>query len=326
MRVPTVLIPALMLAGPVWAADLVLKRVMLSTAGIGYFEYEATVDGPGTLGLDVKLDQVDDVLKSLVVFDEAGGVGGIELPGRDDAYQAFAGLPFKPGGLASPLAFLNSLAGFEVAVEGPRPMTGRVLHAETVTEPPATLNAPAPTRTRVSLLTDGGLRQFVLEDADAVQVADLDLRARIARALAAARHENGQDTRHLTIRTTGTGARTVRVGYVAAAPVWKASYRLVLPPPGMTPDAGKDGTKARLQGWATFENATGADWSGVALSVQYGSPVTFHQAIYRSYYVARPEVPVEVLARLLPDADILARDSFAAPSPPPPPSPSPASS
>ena len=33
------------------AADLALKRVLLSTGGVGYFEYEATVDGPGDLGL-----------------------------------------------------------------------------------------------------------------------------------------------------------------------------------------------------------------------------------------------------------------------------------
>ena len=56
---------------PVLAADLTLKRVMLSSAGVGYFEYEADVDGTATLGLDVPLEQVDDVLTSLVVFDSA---------------------------------------------------------------------------------------------------------------------------------------------------------------------------------------------------------------------------------------------------------------
>ena len=39
------------------------------------------------------------------------------------------------------------------------------------------------------------------------------------------------------------------------------------------------------------------------MSLQYGNPVTFHQAIYRSYFVDRPEVPVEVLTRLLPTMD-----------------------
>ena len=38
---------------PVFAQDLTLKRVMLSSGGLGYFEYEATVDGDATLKLRV---------------------------------------------------------------------------------------------------------------------------------------------------------------------------------------------------------------------------------------------------------------------------------
>ena len=317
MRVATVLLAATALATPAHAADLVLKRVMLSSAGVGYFEYEAAVDGPATLGMDVQLDQVDDVLKSLVVFDDAGGVGGIDLPGRDETHAAFGDVPFGPDGLASPLALLNSLQGVEVSVAGPRPMTGRILHAEMVQDAPAQPNAPAPARTRVSVLTVDGLKQFVLEDSDAVQVTDPALRERIARALATARQETPQDTRHITIHATGPGQRILRVSYVAAAPLWKASYRLVLPAAGADP-----APKARLQGWATLENTTGTAWSGVTLSVQYGNPVTFHQAIYRSYFVSRPDVPVEVLGRLLPDVDSRAHPAVdEAPAPPPPPAP-----
>ena len=164
-------------------------------------------------------------------------------------------------------------------------------------------------------MTAEGVRQFVLEDAEAVQVADPVLRQGIARALEAMRRDAAQSTRHITLNAPGDGARTVRVGYVVAAPLWKVSYRLVLPAQGMT--------KARLQGWAVLENATGADWNGVELALQYGNPVTFRQAIYRSYFVQRPEVPVEVLGRLLPGVDSRA-DSMADAAPPPPPAPMPA--
>src|ERR1700694_3761006 len=98
-------------AGPALADELSLKRVMLSSADVGYFEYETQVDGSTTLGLDVRLEQVDDVLKSLVVFDAAGGVGTVELPGRDESHAAFGNVPFGLDGLESPLAFLNSLVG-----------------------------------------------------------------------------------------------------------------------------------------------------------------------------------------------------------------------
>lgn len=317
MRIAAILLAATALATPAHAADLVLKRVMLSSAGVGYFEYEAAVDGPATLGLDVPLGQVDDVLKSLVVFDDAGGVGGIDLPGRDETHTAFGDVPFGQDSLASPLAFLNSLQGVEVSVAGPRPMTGRILHADTVQDAPAQPNAPASARTRVSVLTVDGLKQFVFEDSEAVQVTDPVLRERIARALVAVRHETPQDARHITIHATGPGQRILRVSYVAAAPLWKASYRLVLPAAGADP-----APRARLQGWATLENTTGAAWSGVTLSVQYGNPVTFHQAIYRSYFVSRPDVPVEILGRLLPEIDSRAYPAMdEIPAPPPPPAP-----
>ncbi len=301
----------LLAATPALGADLALKRVMLSSAGVGYFEYAADVDGPVALGLDVPLEQVDDVLNSLVVFDSTGGVGTIELPGRDNTRASFGNLPFGPAALQSPVEYLNSLQGVEISVQGPRPMSGRIVHAEPITETVPTAQGQPPAsvrRTRVTLLGAAGLQQFVLEDTESVQVTDPDLRGRIGQALDLLRREASRSMRHITLHSDGTGHHTVRVGYVAAAPLWKATYRLVLP--------AKDGDPARLQGWAVLENQSGADWNGISLTLQYGNPVTFRQAIYQSYYVQRPEVPVEVLGRILPSVDTRAQPAQAAKSAP----------
>src|SRR5579862_10027920 len=91
---------------PADAADLTLKRVVLSTGGVGYFEYEAAVTGDATLALDVPLDQVDDVLKSLVVYDSGGSAGEITLPGREPLTQSFADLPFDRNALQSAIGLL----------------------------------------------------------------------------------------------------------------------------------------------------------------------------------------------------------------------------
>jgi hypothetical protein len=76
-----------------------------------------------------------------------------------------------------------------------------------------------------------------------------------------------------------------------------------------------------------LENVTGNDWVDVDLTVVTGNPVTFRQALYATYYVTRPEVPVEILGRILPkpdDGGVAAADrgeraAMAAPAPPPPP-------
>jgi hypothetical protein len=280
------------------AADLTLHRVMLSAAGIGYFEYTAHADGPASLGLDIPLAQVDDVLRSLTVFDDHGGVGSIELPGHDDARQAFAGVPFAQAMLESPAALLTSLRGEEITVAGPDDMTGRlvsVVAEPLAAKPNADIDHPPATHTRITLLTEDGFRQFILEEAESVRPTDPALRARIAAALDAARAQAASSIRHLTLRSSGDTARTLDVGYVVAAPLWKASYRVILP------QSGQD--QARVQGWAVLENQSGQDWKNVDLTLHSGNPVTFHQAIYASYYADRPEVPVEVLGRILPDAD-----------------------
>jgi hypothetical protein len=115
------------LVGPANAADLSLQRIMLSSGGVGYFEYEATVDGNATLSLDVPLDQVDDILKSLVVYDDGGTAGEVTPPGREPLTQTFVDLPFDRTALDSAPTLLNALQGAEVRVTGAKPMNGRLL-------------------------------------------------------------------------------------------------------------------------------------------------------------------------------------------------------
>lgn len=275
------------------AADLTLKRVLLSTGGVGYYEYEGRVSGDATLPLTVRRDQVDDVLKSIVVYDDAGGVGTIALPGNEPLKAVFDGLPFPPDALDNPISLLTALKGSVVRATGNRTVEGRLLSVQPET---TTLSSGATTtRHRVTLVTPSGLQHLILEEAESLTLAEPEKQAQLDRALSALARQGEQERRTLSIRTAGTGSRTVRVAYVAEAPLWKATYRLTLPAAGAT--------SGDLQGWAVLENRSGADWSGVELTVVSGNPVTFRQALYDSYYVARPQVPVEVLGRILPRAD-----------------------
>ena len=284
-----------LVALPAFAQDLVLKRVMLSSGGLGYFEYEATVEGDANLKLTVSLDQVDDVLKSLVVYDDKGGVGGLSLPGKEPLQQTFKDMPFDQAALQSPAKLLDALRGAQISVGGPRAMSGRIVSVEEETQ---TLNDGKTTtkRTRVALFTDNGIQQFILEDAENLQFADPALRDKIGQALLAIQSNRAKDSRTLELSARGKGKRIVRVAYIVAVPVWKASYRLTLP-------ADPNAPKADLQGWATVENLSGQDWKGVELTLVSGRPVAFHQALYEAYYVTRPEVPVEVAGRLMPNVD-----------------------
>jgi hypothetical protein len=169
-------------------------------------------------------------------------------------------------------------------------------------------------RTRITLLTDRGLQQFILEDAENLQFADAALRDKVAQALLAIQSNRAKDARTLELSTRGQGQRTVRVAYIVEVPVWKASYRLTLPGDPTAP-------RAALQGWATVENLSGQDWKDIELTLVSGRPVAFHQALYEAYYVQRPEIPVEVAGRLMPGVDRGGVDAERAKAAPPPPAP-----
>jgi hypothetical protein len=299
------------------AQDLALKRVMLSSGGMGYFEYEAAVDGDATLKLTVSLQQVDDVLKSLVVYDDKGGVGGLSLPGREPLAQAFKDLPFDQDSLGSPSQLLATLKGAQITVGGSRAISGRIV---SVQEETVALGADkgTTTRTRVTLFTGLGLQQFILEDAENLQFADAALRDKVAQALVAIQGNRAKDARTIELSARGTGKRTVRVAYIVEAPVWKASYRLTLAADQAAP-------RSALQGWATIENMSGQDWKDVELTLVSGRPVAFRQALYNAYYVTRPEVPVEVAGRLVPGVDRggVQADQLSKASPPAMPAPAP---
>lgn len=293
--------------------QLALTRVLLSTGGVGYFEYEATVSGDADLSLEVRRDQVDDVLKSIVVYDDKGGVGTIALPGAEPLDTAFRELPFSADDLTSPAALLNAMRGAEVTTGGSRQLTGRLM---SVTEETVRLpgnDGATTTRHRVTLMTAEGLRQLVLEEADALRFTDSAVQAQIDRALSAVAENARRERRRLTVHSRApqdgqaAGERRVRVGFVAEMPLWKATYRLSLGTGlgqnGQGQNGQADKSTGALQGWAVLENLSGEDWRGVDLTVVSGNPVTLRQALYTPYFVERPEVPVEVLGRVLPSAD-----------------------
>jgi len=294
MRTPAVVFA--LAAGLSWgasAAELPLKRVVLSTSGLAQFTHNGEVAPGVTLDLSVRLDQVDDLLKSLTIFDREGAIGAVSLAGKTPLAELFRDLPFPADALNSPSALLNALVGAEIEVEGQVNARGRVFRVEEEkTQLPD--NGGQLTRHRLTILTDNGLVQAVLEELSALRFTDAATREQIDRALAGLAQNRAKDRRTLSIGLLGQAARPVGFSYVVAAPVWKTAYRLVLP---------REGGKARLQGWGVVENLTGSNWKDVELTLISGNPVALRQPLYTAFYVDRPEIPVVTASRLLPRKD-----------------------
>lgn len=284
------------LVAAAWCAradELALNRVVLTTFGMAQFTHEGLVSPGSTVDLTVRLDQVDDLLKSLTVFDQEGAIGAVSLPGKAPLSELYRDLPFGPDALDSPRALLDALVGSEVEIAGPVTAKGRIFRVENeVVALPD--RSGTVTRHRLALMTDRGLIQAVLEELTTLRFVDSSINAQVERALAGLTENRAKERRRLSIGFLGQASRTAAISYMIAAPIWKTTYRLILP---------RDGGNARLQGWAILENLTGGDWHDVDLVLVSGNPVALRQALYTAFFADRIEVPVTTSSRVVPRGD-----------------------
>ena len=150
----------------------------------------------------------------------------------------------------------------------------------------------------LNLVTEDGIKSMQVDYLNTIKLDDAALQDELNRALAAVAGARDQDKKPVEIHFNGTGDRRVRLGYVVETPVWKASYRLVLPD-DKTAAVDKD-AHGTLQGWAIVDNQTDNDWNNVKLSLVSGRPISFQQDLYGPLYVSRPLVVPEQYASLRP--------------------------
>src|SRR5262249_30061399 len=272
---------------------LPLTRVVLSTAGIAQFTHSGPVAAGSIVDLAGRVDHGDDILERLTVFDKSGGIGPVSPARPAPVAELFHDLPFGPDALGSSRALLNAVVGSEVEIAGPVNAKGRVFRVEDQ-EIALPNNGGTTTRHRLTLMTDGGLVQAILEDVTTLRFPDPQVKAQIEQALAGLTENRAKERRRLSIGFLGEGTRNVAISYIAAAPIWKTAYRLVLP---------RDGGNARLQGWAVVENLTGGDWNDIDLTLVSGNPVALRQPLYTAFLTDRLELPVTTAARMQPRTD-----------------------
>jgi len=273
---------------------LPVRRVVLYKSGVGYFEHLGKVRGNQNVTIEFTSGQLNDVLKSLTTLDLGGGrVTNVNYNSTAALERRLAGLRIPLGQQATRGQLLSALRGTRVEVGGAATrVAGRLLSVERVER-----RRDASTSTTVdavTLVTDGGdVQQIALDPGITVRIAEPGLNREVGQYLSLVASERDQDLRQLTLATTGAGERDLFVSYISEVPVWKATYRLVLPATG-------EARQPLLQGWAIVDNTVGADWNNVELSLVAGAPQSFVQPISQPYYVARPIVPLPSSVLLAP--------------------------
>ena len=314
------------------AADhLPIKRVVLYKNGVGYFEHVGKVHGTQDVNIDFTTSQLDDVLKSLTIVDYGDGrVTGVRYNSTAPLDQRLRGLRIPLGENPTREQLLNALRGARVEVRnGTASSSGKILSVETRTRENSRTDEKISV-TELSIITDTGeLRTFELNTGTSVRIADRDLNLELARYMNVIGSSRAKDVRRMTLSASGTGERDLFVSYVSEVPIWKTTYRIIIPP-----DPKK---QPLLQGWAVVDNTIGEDWKDVKLSLVAGAPQSFVQQISTPYYARRPVIALPETAQLSPqtheagltvdgtdkNSDTVAaiREDGAPPPPAPPPPP-----
>ena len=211
-------------------ARLPVRRVVLYKSGVGYFEHLGRVSGAQTVSIDLTSGQLDDVLKSLTTVDLGGGqVTGI-------TYNTEAPLEEQLRKLRLPLGadVSRTAAAGGAAWRAGRGAGGGAIVAGRILSVVAQVRGKDETRRTVDELTivgEGGddphLRPGARRRRD-------DGRGRPAPRPRAVPRRDRRGARRRTSggcrsRHAAPASRELFVSYVSEVPVWKTTYRLVIP-------------------------------------------------------------------------------------------------
>ena len=258
-------------------SNLPITHMTLYKHGVGFFQRRAALSGD-KVDLTFRVAEMNDVLKSLTAIDwGAGQVLGVEYATPQSREERLAGCSIRLSDARSLGDLLVGLRGRRVTLllDQGEAANGALIGLDEAPERQPLASA------LVSLLAADGqqVRAFALGRVQGVDIEDErgagDLRFFLDTALSPETH------RLVSIRLT-PGEHVLSVSYVAPAPTWRVSYRLVV-----------EGERALLQGWGVFDNRLEEDLQGISLALVAGMPISFVYDLYTPFTPARPEVKEE---------------------------------
>ncbi len=279
-------------AGPESGPDeeLPVTTITLYRSGVGYFERHGLVDGDADVQLNFDASQINDILKSMILLDLDGGrIESVGYGSREPIGRRLASFGIDISDNPDIATLLTRLRGAPVRLDLPAgAVAGTVLGVEsrTVAGEGETHKANF-----VNLITNAGIRSININDVAAMTIEDTELAGELNKALAALAEQRADRVKTVDIALRGSGARRIVAAYVHEMPVWKTSYRLVLPEGSANGSRSGDDLPT-IQGWAIVENTTDEDWNDVQLSLVAGRPISFQMDLYEPLHAYRPMVPV----------------------------------
>jgi len=276
-------IPVIMICSEERDIQLPVSRISLFSSGVGFFEHTGIIDGSARILLNVPVNSVNDILKSLVISDSSGTTPIVQYSGADSVYKALQSLSIDISGNPGLPDIIGKMTGEQIIVHAPDSITGRIISVDRIQ------TGEYSTEHALLLKTGNKIQTVFFSEISSLEFPDPAIAQDLERALDLLKTDKITDSRTIEIVCSGKGSRTVSVSYIMPVPVWKTSYRLDL-----------SGKNSVFQGWAIIDNGGNFDWDRIRLSLVTGKPVSFIQNLYDPYYVERPVLPLAIAGSAAP--------------------------
>ncbi|GJL62030.1 MAG: hypothetical protein NPIRA04_06840 [Nitrospirales bacterium] len=274
------------------ADQLPISKVVLYTSGVGYFQHDGTIQDQTDIQFPVRVAEINDLLKSLVVQDFDGGtISSIQYQSQDPLAKTLSSFSLDLSNHPTLGQLLIQLRGEPVQLTTTTPITGTIVGVEKKVEWKETGTDSRHIEVEyLNILASGRLQSIPLPLIQDIEILNHALNNELQQALGVLSQSHDQQKKTIAISFEGQDERRVRMAYLRETPVWKTSYRLVL--------QGDD--EPFLQGWGIIDNTTDHDWDQVQLSLVSGRPISFMMDLYQPLYAPRPFVRPELHASLRP--------------------------
>ncbi|MBN1942621.1 MAG: hypothetical protein JW849_04925, partial [Phycisphaerae bacterium] len=203
-------------------AEIPVRRVVMFSSGVGFFEHTGEVQGAATARLMFKTEEINDILKSMVVMDPSGANPTVHYASRDPLVRALRSFAVDLSGNPDLAGILMQIRGAKVTLQAPEKVEGTILSLETKTRK---VNTPGDTtilqETFLNLVTNEGIKSIPVATIQNLFIEDDSLRGEIEKALKLILASSDKQRKGVEVRFGGKGKRPVRIGYVTETPVWK---------------------------------------------------------------------------------------------------------
>ena len=275
-----------------------VKKVIIFKHGVSYFILEGKLKGNGTFELEFKINEMNDILKSLFVLDtsEKGYISSISYDAAIETSQLLKSIMLNIPDNDSFSSLVTQIKGAQVNLTiggNVESITGTIMGIEFIEK----LNKEAKITEKLLILLkdDEIITKIPFSEISSFELLNEDLKKDLKFFLDTTIAGKKKDAKKIVINCESGGdnrvGRDILVSYIRESPIWKTSYRLIM----SKEQALKQ--ECLLSGWCMVENTTNQDWEEIELSLVAGMPVSFVYEFFRPIFIERPVIrPPKVLS------------------------------